>query len=635
MISVSNLSYYIGDRALYDDVSFHIKPNDKIGLIGANGAGKTTFLKLITGDYEPTEGSINKSKDCSIGYLNQDLLSFESHQSILNVTLEAFAEAQQLKRDIDAILQKLETDYTDQLVTQLTDKQAKYEALEGYTHQSQAEEILEGLGFKTAQLTQPLDSFSGGWRMRVMLAKILLAKPALLLLDEPTNHLDLPSIEWIEKYVRNYDGAVIIVSHDRYFLDNTINKIVEIAHCDVNEYSGNYSFYLGEKDLREELQKNAFVNQQKKIKEAEAFIERFKAKATKAKQAQSRLKALQKMVILDDVQADSASINFRFNVKKQAGKIITKVDGVTKSYGNNLIFTPSEGVIKNGDKIALIGANGKGKSTMLRLVSGQEAPDGGEVEIGHNVAQGFFAQHQLEALNIENTLLEELSNYGSDKTELELRSILGAFLFTNEDVDKKIKVLSGGEKSRVALAKTLIEGANFLLLDEPTNHLDIQSVSSLIQALQNYEGTFITVSHDRHFIKSVANKIWFIENHELKEYPGTYDEYKRWMVDRVVETKSEPKKEELAKKTRTDNEYKQFEKELKKLKNSLNNIEKDLEKIDAKISGTEIKLGEPEVYENIDKLKTFSETLASLKKQKVDIEAQWEEVAMQIDEKES
>ncbi len=637
MISINNLSYLIGDRVLYEDASIHIKPNDKIGLIGANGTGKTTFLRLITGDYPPSEGTINKSKDCTIGYLNQDLLSYESEKTILDVTLEAFEEAQKLKHEIDDILKKLETEYTDELVTSLTDKQEKFEALDGYTHQSQAEEILEGLGFKTAQLTVPLSEFSGGWRMRVMLAKILLAKPSLLLLDEPTNHLDLPSIEWLEKYIKNYDGAIIIVSHDRYFLDNCITKIVEIAHQMFNQYSGNYSFYLEEKVLREEIQHNAYVNQQKKIQETEAFITKFKAKATKAKQAQSRLKTLNKLDRLEDTAQDAAVMKFRFDVKKQAGKVICQLNNITKSYGDNLIFTPSEGVIKNGDKIALIGANGKGKSTLLRMVSEEESPDDGTVEVGHNVHKGFFAQHQLEALNLKSSLLEELSYIsGSNKTELELRSLLGAFLFTNDDVDKKISVLSGGEKSRVALAKTLIEGANFLLLDEPTNHLDIKSVGSLIKALVDYQGTFITVSHDRHFIKSVANKIWFIENHELKEYPGSYDEFMHWMQKRKIQNSpSEKKIKKENTKPRNDNNFKQSEKETKKLKNSLSKAEKDVETLEKQILDSNSELAKPEVYNDSEALQKQTAILKNQKEALAKTEKEWEAVALKIDQIES
>ena len=363
--------------------------------------------------------------------------------------------------------------------------------------------------------------------MRVILAKLLLESPSLLMLDEPTNHLDLPSIQWIENYLRNYEGAVIVVSHDRQFINNCVNQIVEVSGRKLTVYSGNYDKYLEEKTLRNELQKNAFENQQAQIRQTERFVERFRAKATKARQVQSRVKALERMDRVDDVIEENAAVNFKFNFGKQSGRHVSILDNVSKSYPGIEILKNTSATIERGDKIALIGANGKGKSTLLRVIDGDEKIEG-ESKMGFNVVPSFFAQHQLEALDIENEILEELKQFGSGKTEQELRSVLGCFLFSDDDVFKKIKVLSGGEKSRVALAKTLISEANFLLLDEPTNHLDIQSVNILIQALQQYQGTFALVSHDRYFVKEVANKIWWIEDQQIKEYPGTYEEFVWW-----------------------------------------------------------------------------------------------------------
>lgn len=531
MISVNNISFHFGSRTLYDEASLHIKPKDRIGLIGPNGAGKSTLLKLIIGEYTPDEGTISRSNDCTIGFLNQDLLSYQSEDSILHVTMQAFERALEVEVEMEKTLAAMEAEYSDQLMDKLSKLQEEYERLDGYTLQSRAEEILEGLGFATADLTKPLRQFSGGWRMRVMLAKLLLQNPSLLMLDEPTNHLDLPSIQWIESYLINYEGAIIIVSHDRQFLDNTANMIVEVSQGKFNTYAGNYSFFVEEKALRQEIQKNAFENQQSAIRQSERFIERFKAKASKARQVQSRVKALERMDMIDDVIDTQARVNFRFNFSQQSGRFVTTLKDVHKSYGPLQILKNTSATIERGDKIALIGANGRGKSTLLRIISGSE-PIEGERSNGHNVIPAFFAQHQLESLHIENTLLDELKQAGTQKTEMELRSVLGCFLFSNDDVFKKIKVLSGGEKSRVALAKTLISEANFLLLDEPTNHLDIQSVNILIQALQQYQGTFVVVSHDRFFVSEIANKIWYIENHEIKEYPGTYDEYNIWMEER-------------------------------------------------------------------------------------------------------
>lgn len=581
MLSISNLNFYFGSRALYEGASLHIKPKTKIGLIGANGTGKSTLLRLISGEYTPDGGTISKSGDCTIGFLNQDLLSYQTDDSILNVAMQAFEKQLELQKDIDAVLHKMETNYEDKDIDVLAKLQEDFERLDGYTIQSRTEEILEGLGFSTDDLNRPLKLFSGGWRMRVMLAKLLLQKPALLLLDEPTNHLDLPSIEWVEKYIHDYEGSIVVVSHDRYFLDRTIENIAEVSGAKITLYPGNYSFYMEEKALRNEIQKGAFENQQSQIRQTERFIERFKAKASKARQVQSRVKALDKIDIIDDVIDEKAKVNFKFNFGTEPGRFILFLEHISKAFGEKVILKNTSATINRGDKIALIGANGKGKSTLLRIISGTEQIQG-ERRTGHNVIESFFAQHQLESLTVENTLIDELKGTGTTKTEMELRSVLGCFLFSGEEVFKKIKVLSGGEKSRVALAKVLISEANFLLLDEPTNHLDMQSVNILIQALQQYEGTYVVVSHDRYFVSSIANKIWYIEDHEIKEYPGSFDEYETWMATRVtskpVSVKAALKaKPELAPvEAKTPNQTKQIEKleaEIMEIENGIAAIE--------------------------------------------------------------
>jgi ATP-binding cassette subfamily F protein 3 len=586
MLSISNLNFYFGSRALYEGANLHIKPKAKIGLIGANGTGKSTLLRLISGEYTPDGGSISKSGECTIGFLNQDLLSYQTDDSILEVAMQAFERQLELQKEIDQVLHKMETNYEDKDIDLLARLQEEFERLDGYTIQSKTEEILEGLGFTTADLHRPLRLFSGGWRMRVMLAKLLLQKPSLLLLDEPTNHLDLPSIEWVEKYIHDYEGSIVVVSHDRYFLDRTIDHIAEVSGAKITLYPGNYSFYTEEKALRNEVQKGAFENQQSQIRQTERFIERFKAKASKAKQVQSRVKALDRIDIIDDVIDEKAKVNFKFNFGTQPGRFILFLEHVTKAYGEKVILKNTSATINRGDKIALIGANGKGKSTLLRVISGTEKIEG-ERRIGHNVIESFFAQHQLESLQVENTLLEELKSTGTTKTEMELRSVLGCFLFSGEEVFKKIKVLSGGEKSRVALAKVLISEANFLLLDEPTNHLDMQSVNILIQALQQYEGTYVVVSHDRYFVSNIANKIWYIEDNEVKEYPGSFDEYETWMATRTTEqvpvakTKEKPKPEltpiEASPKSKlTEKEIEKLEAQIMSLENELETIEHDM-----------------------------------------------------------
>lgn len=608
-----------------------IRPDDKIGLIGLNGRGKSTLLKIINGDLSINAGSISKAKDCTIGFLNQDLLSYQTDDAILTVAMGAFKEAVDTQRQIEKILHQLETEYSDELVNKLTNLQEKFEHLDGYTMQAKAEEVLEGIGFSTTDLHRPLREFSGGWRMRVMLAKLLLEKPSCLMLDEPTNHLDLPSIEWVENYLRNYEGAVVIVSHDRTFLDNVITKTVEVTNSQLVTYEGNYSFYLEEKELREEIQQNAYDNQQAKIRQTERFIERFRAKATKSRQVQSRVKALERMDLIDEVVSDAAVVNFKFTFNQPSGRHVVTLRDLGKAYGTNIILKHAHANIERGDKIALIGANGKGKSTLLRILANTEPVDGERI-IGYNVIYGFYAQHQLESLQVENEILDELKQAGSRKTEQELRNVLGCFLFTDDDVFKKIKVLSGGEKSRVALAKTLISEANFLLLDEPTNHLDFISENILIQALQQYQGSFITVSHNRHFVSQVANKIWYIEDHEIKEYPGTYDEYEYWRKQNAVTPTPPlptPKKETEAKQPKPQsasnaNRIKALNQELKKLEDLIQQLETNKLK-------AEEELTKPEVYSNFDKLTQCQQQFEKLQSDLHKANQEWERVMLEVD----
>lgn len=635
MISVSDISYLIGGRPLYENASMFIRPKDKIGLIGLNGRGKTTLLRLINGDLQLTAGSISKSNDCTIGFLNQDLLSYQTDDAILTVAMEAFREAVDTQRQLEKVIKKLETDYSEDLVHKLSHLQEKFEHLDGYSMQAKAEEVLEGIGFSTSDLHRPLREFSGGWRMRVMLAKLLLEKPSLLMLDEPTNHLDLPSIEWVENYLRNYEGAVLIVSHDRRFLDNVINKTVEVTNQQLFTYEGNYSFYLKEKEVRQEIQQNAYENQQQKIRQTERFIERFRAKSTKARQVQSRIKALEKMDIIEEVVNDVAAVNFRFHFRQQPGRYLVTLKDVSKSYGALELLSHTSVSIERGDKIALIGANGRGKSTLLRIIHGNE-PVEGERTIGYNVIQAFYAQHQLEDLHVENEILDELKQAGSGKTEQELRNVLGCFLFSDEDVFKKIKVLSGGEKSRVALAKTLISEANFLLLDEPTNHLDFISENILIQALQQYKGSFVVVSHNRHFVSQVANKIWYIEDRQIKEYPGTYEEYDYWLHNIKGAQKQEPEPPQKSvpvmskpKKASHDDGNRNAE---------ANNLTKELSKVEATIQALEDRqrelereLAKPEVFGDFEKARSVQSEFEGVKKELDAANAAWEGIAARID----
>jgi len=529
LAGLQNVTFEFGARTIVRNATWHIQPNERIGLIGYNGTGKSTLLKLFAGDYTPSEGTVERSRSTTIGYLHQDLLSFDTNGSILDVAMTAFERVLQLEKEIEELGKRLEQNTEDEaLLHQYSDALHEMDTLDGYSIHHRTEEILQGLGFSNTDLQRPFREFSGGWRMRVLLAKMILQQPDLLLLDEPTNHMDLPSIEWLEKYLQHYQGSVVIVSHDKYFLDRMVTKIVELYQKELHVYNGNYSYYETEKAMRVELQQRAFENQQDYIRQQERFIERFRAKATKAAAAQSAMKRLEKVERIENVEIERPNIKINFRVDKTPGRVLATLKHATKKFGNLTIVEDASVEIDRGDKIALIGANGKGKSTLLRIIAGTE-PFQGERVWGHNVDESFYAQHQLESLDVNNTLLEEMQLCGSQKTDLELRVLLGCFLFSGDDVDKKIKVLSGGEKARVALAKTIVSKANFLLLDEPTNHLDLHSCELLIDALNKYEGSFLLVSHDRYFISRTANKIWEIdENRQIREFKGGYEEYVEW-----------------------------------------------------------------------------------------------------------
>ena len=615
LISLQNISFSFGSRYILQDASWQIGTGERIGLVGSNGTGKSTLLRLMTGAYRVDEGVINKPKDVSLGFFNQDLLSFSTHESILKVGMQAFEKAHEVEKKMDRIIKELETQPDDaDLLDDYSHALHDFEMAGGYEMEHRTAEVLEGLGFSTADLQRPYDQFSGGWRMRVLLAKMMLQQPELLLLDEPTNHLDLPSIEWLERYLISYPGSVVIVSHDRYFLDRMVTKIVEVWQRDLHQYSGNYTFFQKEKVERMELQQRAFENQQDYIKQQERFIERFRAKATKAAAAQSAIKRLDKLDVIEAPDSSMPVMNINFSVATQPGKIICMLKDVSKSYGPFTILDHADAEIIRGDKIALIGANGKGKSTLLRIITGQE-PIEGERKWGHNVEESFYAQHQLEALNVEHEVLEEMKLCGSGKNELELRQLLGCFLFSGDDVFKKIKVLSGGEKARVALAKVIAAKGNFLLLDEPTNHLDMQSVEMLIDALNKYQGTLIIVSHDRYFISKTANKIWNIEEGKIKEFNGPYDEWAVWHSDKLKREAAEalaakaspvpkgspaPKKEEkpAPKPNVSNEELNALRKEYQKQQKIFQKLEEEINKLKQDTATLEAKLADPAFYNN-------------------------------------
>jgi ATP-binding cassette subfamily F protein 3 len=638
MISLNNITFEFGGRALYRDANWHIKPNERIGLIGMNGTGKSTLLRMIHGEYKPSNGSISRPKDLTIGFFNQDQLSFETDASILQVTMSAFQRQLDLEVEIEKILKVMETDYSDDVLNKLSDLQTEFDALDGYNIHHKCEKVLEGLGFTTAQLQQPYKKFSGGWRMRVMLAKLLLQNPKLLMLDEPTNHLDLPTIEWLENYLQSYDGTVIVVSHDREFLDKMITKTVEVANQKITEYAGNYSYYLSAKDERADLQQRQFDNQQQFIKQQEAFINRFKAKASKATAAQSRVKLLDKLDRIEAPEDDNREININFKMSTQSGKVVIEVDHATKTFPDVRIVTNAVGKIERGDKIALIGANGKGKSTLLRMIANVE-PFEGKIERGHNVVEAFYAQHQLESLNVENEILQEMQQYAGERTDTELRTLLGCFLFTGDEVFKKIKVLSGGEKARVALSRTLLAEANFMLLDEPTNHLDIRSINILIQAMQQYQGTFIVVSHDRFFVTSVANKIWWIENEELKEYPGTFAEFEQWRKriedEKLKAEKLQPiKKAEKAipvfKEEKPKQQPSNKKNQIQQLQKRIGELEQTIHNLKLSCAKTELQFADMELMKDTLKALALNKQYEEDKKRLSDMQKQYDQIFLEL-----
>ena len=598
MLHIQNVSFEFGGNYLFKDIDWFVKPRERIGLIGKNGAGKSTLLKLIMGQYDVREGSINKAGGVNLGYLSQDMISEDGDQTILEHAKQAYARALFVQEELEKLYALMETDSSEENIQKMADYQEEFDALDGYNMDNKTAEILEGLGFKTADLDRPMKEFSGGWRMRVVLAKMLLEEPDIMLMDEPTNHLDLPSIEWLESYLSNYPGSVIIVSHDREFLNKMITKTAELSGKKLYLWDGNYDFFLKAKVERDDLISRQAANQEQYIKEQEKFINRFKAKASKAKAVQSRVKMVDKIERIEVIEEDKSNLKIDFKVGKQSGKVVMELDGITQGFGAENLFENVSREIVRGDKIALIGANGTGKSTFLSIIA-DELEYTGTRKQGHNVEPSFYAQHQLESLHMEYEILEELQYDAPHKTEMELRSMLGCFLFAGDDVFKKIKVLSGGEKARVSLAKTLVSEANFLLLDEPTNHLDIDSIEIIIEALKRYEGTLIFVSHNRYFIEKLANKVWWIEDEDVREYPGTYHEYlyKQSQEEHKSKPIKQKKKLQTVEAEPSKNSWKlrdESEEQLKKLKKKLAqkeeqtaNAKSHAQKIETKLSYTE------------------------------------------------
>jgi ATP-binding cassette, subfamily F, member 3 len=530
MIHLSSAGKGFGSKVLFEDLNWVIGPEERVGLVGANGTGKSTLLKILAG-LEPLDyGSISAAKSVTTGYLPQDGMSL-SGRTVLQECLSAFGPLLEIEKEMETLTHRMaELDPKSEDYRQVTDRyhriETEFQRCDGYSLEAQTSAVLNGLGFSTEDANRPTEEFSGGWQMRIALAKLLLLKPNLLLLDEPTNHLDLEARNWLEQYLRDYPGSFVLVSHDRYFLDVTINRILELWNKRAYFYPGNYDRYLTQKEDRRIQLESAYKNQKDRIDHLEAFINRFRYQATKAKQVQSRIKELEKIERIE-IPPEEKTIHFSFPQPPQSGRTVAEFNGVAKSYGEKRVFENVSFTVNRGDRIALVGINGAGKSTLIKLLAGAEQPTAGEFRLGHNVQVDYFAQDQYKALDPSARLLDDLTAVAptalSDQTRL--RSLLGCFLFSDDDVFKKIGVLSGGERNRYALARMLLVPPNFLLLDEPTNHLDLRAKDVLLEALQQYKGTVVFVSHDRYFIDKLATRVFEIEHGVLQDYPGNYEDY--------------------------------------------------------------------------------------------------------------
>lgn len=645
MIGVSNLSVVYGGKPLFENISFLINRDDRIGLTGRNGAGKSTLLKIIKGIQKPTSGEVSMPRDATIGYLPQEFHNTSS-LTVIEETRKAFEKAIALEQKIANIQEELtrRTDYESdnymQLIEQMNDAQHHFQVLGGYEMEEKMERILKGLGFEASDFNRKVNEFSGGWQMRIELAKILLQQPDLILLDEPTNHLDIESIIWLEDFLTNYSGAIMMISHDRTFLDKITNRTLEITNGRIEDYKAPYSKYLELRKERREKLESAARNQEKQIAQMERNIERFRAKASKASFAQSLIKKLDKIERIELDVEDVSKINIRFPEPPRAGKVIVTGENIQKSYGEKKVIRPMSFSIDRGDRIAFVGKNGMGKTTLSRIIA-KDLDYEGNLEYGHNVHLGYFAQHQANKLQGENTVLKEMEEaaYTSDKFT-QVRSILGAFLFSGEDVEKKVKVLSGGEKARLSLAKLLLEPLNFLILDEPTNHLDMISKDVLKNALLNFEGTLIVVSHDRDFLKGLTNKTFEFTKEGIKQHLGDITEF---LTKRNAENFREFELNKEKKTTpaifHTENEvaekHKNRDKEIRKLKNQVSQAEKKIEDLEAQIKALDEQLQDPEQYKKLINQPGFFEGYEE-KKQQLDIAIEaWEKLLTELEKLES
>ena len=638
MISIDNLTVSYGGWTLFDNISFLINPKDRIGLVGKNGAGKTTLLRLIVGEQQPTSGAVTKNGECTIGYLPQQMKVADT-TTLLDETETAFAEVLQLEAEIERLTREIaeRTDYESddyaQLIHRLNEANDHYHILGGETRDADIEKTLLGLGFKREDFNRPTSEFSGGWRMRIELAKLLLRRPSVFLLDEPTNHLDIESIQWLEDYLRNYNGAVLVISHDRAFLDNVTNRTIELSLGKIYDYKLPYSKFVVARAERRAQLMAAYQNQQRMIEKSEEFIEKFRYKPTKSNQVQSRIKQLDKLERIEVEEEDLATLNIKFPPAPRSGQIVAEIKDVGKSFGDKHIFSGANFTIMKGDRIALVGRNGEGKTTFARMLIGELAPTEGSIRIGANVSIGYYAQNQDDLMDGEFTVYDTLDRVAVGDIRTRLRDILGAFLFRGQDIDKKVKVLSGGERSRLAMARMMLEPHNLLVLDEPTNHMDMRSKDILKNAIMKYDGTVVVVSHDREFLDGMVDKVYEFRDGGVREYLGGiyyFLEKRKLESLRDVERRTEPvqssEPREASAGKLSYEQKKEQEKQIRKLRKAVDEIEAQLADIEKQIAEYDKRFASSGQY-NADDYKAYDD----LKKRYDHMMHEWEKTSYELD----
>ena len=643
MISANNISVYFGGQELLDNVSFMVNKGDKIGLVGKNGAGKSTLLKILSKEQAPNNGNISTPNESTVGFLKQDL-DFEDGRTVQEEAEQAFSEIKQLESDIESInveinqRQDYESEEYMQLLTALNDLNERFGMLGGYTIQSEMSQVLLGLGFQINDFARPTNEFSGGWRMRLELAKILLSKPDVLLLDEPTNHLDIESIVWLEQWLKSYEGAVILVSHDRAFLDAVTNRTIELIFGKANDYKASYSKYVDLRKERQEKQIQSKKNQDKQIEQTKILIEKFRYKKNKAAFAQSLIKKLDKMDLIEVEQDETMSMHFRFPPAPHSGKVTLKAHDISKSYDKLEVLKGLNLLLERGEKIAFVGKNGQGKTTLAKIIANTISFEG-EVEYGYKVKVGYYAQNQSDLLDENKSILDVVEEAADEQSRPRVRDMLGAFLFGGDAVQKKIKVLSGGERARVALCKLLLEPVNFLIMDEPTNHLDMQSKDILKTALNNYDGTLIIVSHDRNFLQGLSQKVYEFKNKNIKEYLGDINnflEQKEVNDFNQFETQNTSTKT-VDKSTVSENKMsynakKQLDRDIRKATNRISKLEKQVDALENELKQLDIELARPETFKELSSQKGFFDSYQQRQDELNKRISEWEESITILDE---